>query len=157
MRVYELPMAIDSEDGIGRRQALALGGKALGVLAVVGCGGKIEGLKDVSSSGGVLRLGFAEHPGLRESGGAAVVRADGKGKPILVRESGGQYLALSLKCTHLGCTVKVDEATGDLACPCHGSRFSLAGEVEEGPAEAPLTRYATTVEDDAVLISLALS
>jgi len=146
-------MAVD-DDRIPRREALALGGKALTVLAVVGCGGKIEGLKDVPAEGGVVRLGFAEHPGLREPGGSAIIRADGKGKPILVRETGGEYLALSMKCTHLGCTVKVDEAAGELACPCHGSRFSMAGEVQEGPADAPLTRYAATVEDDAVLVSV---
>ena len=147
-------MADIDDDGINRREALALGGKALGVLAVVGCGGKIEGLTDVPSEGGVLRLGFADHPGLRDPGGSAIVRADGKGKPILVRETDGSYLALSLKCTHLGCTVKVDEAAGELACPCHGSRFSLGGEVQKGPAGSPLAQYAATVEDDAVLVSL---
>ncbi len=147
-------MADRDDERINRREALALGGKALGVLAVVGCGGKIEGLQDVPSDGGVLRLGFADHPGLREAGGSAIVRADGKGKPILVREAEGSYVALSLKCTHLGCTVRVDEAAGELACPCHGSRFSLGGEVQEGPADAPLARYTTSVEGDAVLVSL---
>jgi len=147
-------MADFDDDRINRREAIALGGKALSVLAVVGCGGKIEGLMDVPSEGGVLRLAFTEHPGLGEAGGSAIVRADGKGKPILVRETDGTYLALSLKCTHLGCTVKVDEAAGELACPCHGSRFSLGGEVQEGPADAPLPRYTTSVEADAVLVSL---
>jgi len=148
-------VANPDDDRINRREALALGGKALTVLTVVGCGGKIEGLTDVPSESGALRLAFADHPGLGEAGGSAIVRADGKGKPILVRETDGVYLALSLKCTHLGCTVRVDEAAGELACPCHGSRFSLGGEVQEGPADAPLARYTTSVEGDAVIVSLA--
>ncbi|MCB9566553.1 MAG: Rieske (2Fe-2S) protein [Myxococcales bacterium] len=143
------------EDRLGRRELLVLGSWGLGALAV-GCGGKIEGLRDVSSEGGVLHLTLADFPALGEVGGNAVVRADGKGKPILVRqESEGVYVALSLKCTHLGCGVKLDEASSELACPCHGSRFSLAGEVLKGPAGAPLDRYPASREGDAILVNLA--
>ena len=153
-KVYEGFMSGQGDDRIPRREALALGGKALTVLAVAGCGGKIEGLKDVPTDDGVLRLGFEQHPRLRLAGGSAIVRADGRGKPILVREVGGEYLALSLKCTHLGCTVKVDESAQVLACPCHGSRFSLVGEVEHGPADEPLERFPTSVEGEFVLVSV---
>lgn len=44
--------------------------------------------------------------------------------------------ALSLVCTHLGCTVT---AIGDgFSCPCHGSRFDRNGKVLRGPADRGL-------------------
>jgi Rieske Fe-S protein len=52
-----------------------------------------------------------------------------------VRE-GGRFRAMSLACTHLGCTVSV--TPGELLCPCHGSAFDLRGKVLRGPADRPL-------------------
>jgi cytochrome b6-f complex iron-sulfur subunit len=54
---------------------------------------------------------------------------------LLIRTEAG-FTALSLACTHLGCTV---EAGADgFACPCHGSRFDPQGAVTRGPATKPL-------------------
>ncbi len=53
----------------------------------------------------------------------------------VVREEAG-FAAISIKCTHLGCTVGVSE-TG-FSCPCHGSRYDQDGNVTGGPAPAPL-------------------
>jgi Rieske Fe-S protein len=65
----------------------------------------------------------------------------------LVR-NGDDCIALSLVCTHLGCTVTV---TADgLSCPCHGSRFDREGRVERGPADRPLARYPVQREGDMV-------
>lgn len=55
----------------------------------------------------------------------------------LLRDQDGLY-ALSLVCTHLGCTVAV--SAGALACPCHGSTFDRQGRVVTGPADRPLGR-----------------
>jgi len=55
----------------------------------------------------------------------------------LMRNQGGLY-ALSLVCTHLGCTVTVSAA--ELACPCHGSVFDREGRVVKGPADRALGR-----------------
>jgi cytochrome b6-f complex iron-sulfur subunit len=46
------------------------------------------------------------------------------------------FRALSLTCTHLGCTVK--QVEGGFACPCHNSRFDASGNVIHGPATKPL-------------------
>lgn len=53
----------------------------------------------------------------------------------IVREDAG-LAAISIKCTHLGCTVGLSD-TG-FACPCHGSRFDQDGNVIGGPAPTHL-------------------
>ncbi|HWT81951.1 MAG TPA: ubiquinol-cytochrome c reductase iron-sulfur subunit, partial [Candidatus Methylomirabilis sp.] len=66
---------------------------------------------------------------------------EGRGVEI-VRERDGMH-AISLVCTHLGCLVKPVENDPEVgyACPCHGSTFALAGEVQGGPAPKDLPWY----------------
>jgi Rieske Fe-S protein len=66
--------------------------------------------------------------------GALVFRGE---RVVLLRDEKGYY-ALSLICTHLGCTVTVTE--DKLSCPCHGSLFDRQGAVVKGPADKPLVR-----------------
>jgi cytochrome b6-f complex iron-sulfur subunit len=54
---------------------------------------------------------------------------------ILIHEAGG-FKALSLICTHLGCTV--EQKDDGFACPCHGSRYNAEGQVTRGPAPQAL-------------------
>ena len=54
---------------------------------------------------------------------------------LLIAKQNG-FAALSLTCTHLGCTVEQD-GTG-FRCPCHGSRYDGQGNVERGPARQSL-------------------
>jgi len=56
----------------------------------------------------------------------------------LMREGDAVY-ALSLVCSHLGCTVNVTPT--QLICPCHGSSFDRQGRVLKGPADRHLLRY----------------
>jgi len=58
--------------------------------------------------------------------------------------------ALSLDCTHLGCSVNV-MAEG-FFCPCHGSRFGPLGEVYSGPAKEPLKWHDIRIMQGAVWI-----
>lgn len=66
--------------------------------------------------------------------GALVYR---QARIALVRD-GEAFHALSLVCTHLGCTATVTPR--DIVCPCHGSAFDRAGNVLRGPADRPLRR-----------------
>ncbi|MEO0985958.1 MAG: FAD-dependent oxidoreductase [Cyanobacteria bacterium J06639_14] len=54
----------------------------------------------------------------------------------------GSNEALSLTCSHQGCTVQAGATTeAGYACPCHGAVYSAQGEVLGGPARENLTRY----------------
>ena len=58
--------------------------------------------------------------------------------------------AISLTCTHQGCTVKRQE-NGQFLCPCHGSLFAADGKVLSGPAQQDLPRLnVVKKETDAV-------
>jgi glycine/D-amino acid oxidase-like deaminating enzyme/nitrite reductase/ring-hydroxylating ferredoxin subunit len=74
-------------------------------------------------------------------GDAAVIR-DGLSKTAAYRDESGVVHAVSARCTHLGCIVGWNAAETSWDCPCHGSRFSVDGEVLQGPAVEPLERRA---------------
>ena len=66
-----------------------------------------------------------------------VVRFNKERKAYVIGASGGVY-ALSAVCTHLGCITRFRSDERIIACPCHGSRFDLEGNVVHGPAPQPL-------------------
>jgi len=66
-----------------------------------------------------------------------VVRFNKEKKAYVVGTSAGVY-ALSAVCTHLGCITRFKSDERVIACPCHGSRFDLEGNVVHGPAPRPL-------------------
>jgi glycine/D-amino acid oxidase-like deaminating enzyme/nitrite reductase/ring-hydroxylating ferredoxin subunit len=72
-------------------------------------------------------------------GEARVVRS-GLGKVGVYRDEDGGLHAVSLRCTHLGCLTKWNDAERSWDCPCHGSRFDPDGNVLAGPATRPLER-----------------
>lgn len=55
-------------------------------------------------------------------------------------------------CTHLGCVPKLFVDDNRIMCSCHGTNFTLEGDVISGPAPVPLYRAAITLSDDGRII-----
>lgn len=66
----------------------------------------------------------------------------------------GGFLAVSIKCTHLGCSVEWDEKKKEFLCPCHHSMFSLNGEVINPPATRALNIYPLKIEEGVIKVNL---
>ena len=71
---------------------------------------------------------------------------------MYVKVNGDDILALSATCSHLGCNVNYDEATGGFKCPCHSGAYDAAGKNIEGPPPRPLTRLDAKVEEGKLMI-----
>ena len=65
---------------------------------------------------------------------------------------GGEFIALSTRCMHLGCPVRFVEASERFICPCHGGVYDFTGQVDGGPPVRPLDRFYTRVEGGQVEI-----
>jgi cytochrome b6-f complex iron-sulfur subunit len=68
-------------------------------------------------------------------------------------EDGG-FLALSRRCTHLGCTVPWDAEKEQFVCPCHSSSFTIRGDVVHAPAPRPLDRFLVFIENNRVKVKV---
>jgi cytochrome b6-f complex iron-sulfur subunit len=80
------------------------------------------------------------------------VTANVRGRFYLCRMEDGGFLAVSSKCTHLGCTVPWSEKDKRFSCPCHGSSFDMTGSVITSPAARPLDRYPVHIENNVVKV-----
>jgi glycine/D-amino acid oxidase-like deaminating enzyme/nitrite reductase/ring-hydroxylating ferredoxin subunit len=66
----------------------------------------------------------------------------GEGKTVVIkgekfavcRDEAGALHQVSAVCTHMKCIVNWNEEAKSWDCPCHGSRFTVDGQVIEGPA-----------------------
>lgn len=70
---------------------------------------------------------------------------------LFVFNSVDGFYTISSMCSHLGCNVRYAAGEG-FACPCHGSRFNLNGEVVAGPAPRPLTWFGLSLSPRAELV-----
>ena len=113
-------------------------------------------LKDLRVSDGQFSFAVANFPALATVGGIVAGRPAGFPSPLLITRlamgSGPDAIgAIDAICTHLGCTVL--PGAGDLACPCHGSTFDLAGGFLQGPAGGGLLRYLVAFDGTTVTVS----
>ena len=68
---------------------------------------------------------------------------------VLIHNDEG-FMAVSLICTHLGCTV--EHKDDEYECPCHGSKFDQKGFVKRGPANTPLKRLSVEINESGNVI-----
>ena len=74
------------------------------------------------------------------------------GQFYLVRLADGGFLALSLKCTHLACSILWDENANRFLCPCHASQFDVTGNVINPPAPRALDYFPVKIEQGVVKV-----
>jgi len=77
-----------------------------------------------------------------------------KGNCYLTRLEDGGFLAISKKCTHLGCAVPWVAEKNRFECPCHASVFNITGDVIKSPAPRALDLYPLTIRRDMITISI---
>lgn len=87
------------------------------------------------------------------AGGIQRVRPKGWLYDIAVQKTEeGQYIALLMKCTHMDNPLYANK--GGFTCNVHGSVFDQNGHVKKGPASTPLKHFATTVNEDNLIINI---
>lgn len=82
------------------------------------------------------------------------VTPDRINKYFLIRSEDGGFLALSLICSHLGCSVLWDKEKNQFICPCHSSAFDRFGNVINSPAPRPLDYFPVIIEGGKVKVDM---
>lgn len=78
-----------------------------------------------------------------------------KGHLYLTRLDDGGFLAISRKCTHLGCAVPWMAERKQFECPCHASVFDITGNVIKAPAPRALDLYPISFKRNMVMIDIS--
>lgn len=99
--------------------------------ATTGFGGKVRAVTPAT----VPEVGIIEVPAAR----AYLTRIE------------GEIVALSEKCTHLGCRVPFCESSSQFECPCHGTVYNRVGDLVGGPAPRGMDRYPVEVGESGLL------
>jgi Rieske Fe-S protein len=91
---------------------------------------------------------FTETPGVGEIGKTtAYIRKHNPQVDGPQKDQYDAFVAISTRCTHVGCPVRYVEAAQRFICPCHGSVFDFEGARIGGPAVRPLDRFYTRVRN----------
>ena len=132
------------EKEIGRR-ALLCGAIALAVGVSPNIAEAATAAAGISQrKDGKLDLDLSKNPALKKIGGAVTIDLNNGSSVAVVRTAAGVkgLTVLNLSCTHNGVTVM--QNGNQWLCPAHGSQFTLAGKVVQGPARTALFKYPST-------------
>ena len=146
-----------------RRSAFAVGGQALGGIAIAAVALPVVGfaLAPVFHRPEEIWEGVGSPddyvPDTYRSAVITIVRGVGdsgkstvyirRGSPDL-QEDPNEFIAISTRCAHLGCPVRFVRAAGNFICPCHGGVYDFEGQVIGGPPVRPLDRFQTRVRNN---------
>jgi cytochrome b6-f complex iron-sulfur subunit len=61
-------------------------------------------------------------------------------------------MPLYQRCVHLGCRVPFCGQSKWFECPCHGSKYNVAGEYELGPAPSGLQRFPVSIKGGSLYV-----
>lgn len=133
---------------VSRRAALGIAAGAFVGVALAACGGS-KG----TASGGKVNAGTLRT--VRASLASERYVRNVEGKFFLLPATDNAVIAVSWKCTHMGCALPPPgPATGgNLVCPCHGASFDgKTGLRLGGPANRPLDYMHAVVENGNVIV-----
>ncbi len=139
-----------SNEKISRRDFINLIWGAAGTLAAAELG--FAGLKFLSPRATEGEFGGEFNIGAYEGYPLGSVTPVEVGRFYLVRLEDGGFLAVYRRCTHLGCAVPFDQASGEFVCPCHGSVFTNEGDVLNQPAPRPLDLFALSINEEGEIV-----
>jgi cytochrome b6-f complex iron-sulfur subunit len=94
-----------------------------------------------------IDLSLPENASLNTTGNSKIVHN------VIIVNLGTGFIALSSICTHQGCTVAYNPVSGNLECPCHGSVYSVSGNVLNGPAPRALMSYTVSRNGSVITIT----
>jgi cytochrome b6-f complex iron-sulfur subunit len=109
-------------------------------------------LRPVKPNGGENQANTVIQAGEVASFAPGTVTAFQSGEFYVVRLDDGGLLALSCKCTHLGCTVPWIEKEKKFLCPCHASAYDITGNVIASPATRSLDIFPAVIENNIVRV-----
>jgi cytochrome b6-f complex iron-sulfur subunit len=119
---------------LSRREFLKLGTNSLlGLSGLLGLGGLIRFLSFEMDPAPPSQYDLGPAADYPEGSRTMLVHIPA----VLIHDNNG-YLAFSLVCSHLGCTV--EQKGKEYECPCHGSKYDEHGYVRRGPSSSPLKR-----------------
>ncbi len=145
----------DQPASISRRDFFGYAWKGLGAFAALEAIGVIAGFifsgksKATSDSKQLLEAGRVDSFALNS------VTAFMGGRFYLARQQDGGFIALSLRCTHLGCAISWEERKKRFICPCHSSAYDIHGEVLNPPAARALNYYPCMIENGVVKVDIS--
>jgi cytochrome b6-f complex iron-sulfur subunit len=139
--------------GVSRRSFLNTLWVVLGVLGLAEVVALVLGFfqpqkrgEKESDSAGIMEAGSVDKFPLNS------VTAFVRGRFYLARLEDGGFLALSRKCTHLGCTLPWSAKEMKFMCPCHASVYDIRGEVVKAPAPRALDLHPVFIENNIVKV-----
>ena len=150
----KIPVQPARPDPLTRREFCVYASQAaslLGAGTIAACGGSSTSPTSTSApalsavsgtvSGRTVSVSIDSGSALAAVGAAATVQTP-LGTFLISRTAQDAFTALTAVCTHESCTITGYSGT-QFVCPCHGSRFTTAGAVANGPATRSLQSYTT--------------
>jgi nitrite reductase/ring-hydroxylating ferredoxin subunit len=139
---------------MSRRDFFDKSWKWLGILAAVEVTGMLTGFMFSGKSKKNANPKQLLEAGPADSFAVNSVSAFMGGRFYLARQQDGGFIALSLRCTHLGCSINWEEDKQRFICPCHSSAFDISGEVLNPPAARALDYYPVIIENGIVKVDI---
>ena len=143
----------EAQTKVSRRSFLNILWSALGLAALVEFFWlTISFLRPARSGSAERQANTVIQAGTVSSFAPGTVTAFQNGEFYVVRLDDGGILALSCKCTHLGCTVPWVEKEKKFLCPCHASAYDITGNVINSPATRALDIFPVAIENSIVKV-----